>query len=132
MKRYASSKASCATVTSFGVVTARKAGKATITVTTANKKKAKIVIQVVDPSAPTKVALNKTGAVKLKKGKTLQLAATLSPDTATSALTWTSSNKKIAKVSKSGKVTALKTGTATITVKTRNGKAAKVKIKVVK
>ena len=60
------------------------------------------------------------------------LSAALSPDYAVSALTWSSSRRKVAKVSSKGVVTALKKGTTTVTVTTYNGKTAKVKIKVVK
>ena len=112
-----------------GLVTPVKPGTATITVKTANGKKASVKVKVVAVK-PTKVKLDKTGTVTLKKGRTLQLTATLVPAGATSALTWSSSDKKVARVSKKGLVTAVKKGTATITVKTKNGKKAKVKIKV--
>ena len=79
--------------------------------------------------APKKVKLNKKKAV-LKKGKTLKLKATLTSKKSTTLLTWKSSNKKIATVSSKGKIKAKKVGTATITVKTHNGKKAKCKIKV--
>ena len=46
-------------------------------------------------------------------------------------IVWKTSKKKVASVSGSGAVTALRKGTATITVKTSNGKKATVKIKVV-
>ena len=85
----------------------------------------------VDPTVPTKVELNKAGTVKLKKGKTLRLTATVYSDTAVTTLTWKSSNKKVATVNKNGVVKGVKKGTATITVKTKNGKTATVKIKVV-
>ena len=45
-------------------------------------------------------------------------------------LKWTSSNKKVATVNKNGKVTAKKKGTATITVKTANGKKYSCKVTV--
>ena len=51
---------------------------------------------------------------------------------AKSKITYSSSNKKVATVNSSGVITAKKKGTATITVKTANGKKAKLKIKVVK
>ncbi len=79
---------------------------------------------------PTKVTLNKTSAT-LTVGKTMTLKATLSPKKATSKLTWTSSNKKIATVDSSGKVKGVKAGTATITVKTANGKKATCKVTVI-
>ncbi|NLW79170.1 MAG: Ig domain-containing protein [Ruminococcaceae bacterium] len=68
------------------------------------------------------VKLNKT-AITLKKGRKITLKATISPtNTTDKTLKWTSSNPKVAKVSASGKVTALKKGKAKITVKTSNGK----------
>jgi len=131
VKSVTSSNKKVATVTSAGLVTAKKAGTATITVKTKNGKKATVKIKVIDPKAPTKVKLNKTGTVKLKKGKTLQLKATVLPDTAETTLTWKSSKPKVATVTQDGLVKARKKGTTTITVKTKNGKTAKVKIKVV-
>ena len=114
-----------------GELYTHKAGIATITVKTYNGKKATCKVTVVDPSVPTKVKLNKSGTVKLKKGKTLQLKATVSPSTAETTLTWKSSKKKIATVTQDGLVTAKKRGTTIITVTTGNGKTAKVRIKVV-
>lgn len=129
-----SSTTSVAKVSQKGVVTALKKGTAIITVTAENGKKATAKITV--KPAPSKVTLYKgskklkSGAtLSLKKGKTLQLKAKL-PSGTLSTLTWSSDKPKVAKVSKKGKVTALKKGTATITVKTANGKKAKVKIKV--
>lgn len=131
IKSVSSNNKKVAAVDSAGLVTAKKAGTATITVKTSNKKKATVKIEVVDPTVPTKVVLNKTGTVKLKKGKTLQLTATVYPDTAETTLKWSSSSKKLATVTSDGLVKAKKKGTATITVKTGNGKKAKVKIKIV-
>ena len=132
VESYKSSAKRIATVTASGLVTAKRAGNATVTVATANGYRATLVVKVVDPTLPTKVSLDRKGAVKLRPGDALQLTATLTPDTAVSKLTWKSSNKKVATVSKTGLVRAKKRGTATITVKTRNGKTAKVKIKVVR
>ena len=77
----------------------------------------------------TKIKLNKT-KLTLKVKKTVSLKATVTPANSSDKLTWTSSNKKIATVSSSGKVTAKKAGTVTITVKTASGKKAACKITV--
>ena len=73
-----------------------------------------------------KAALNKT-SLKLKKGKTYQLKTKNVKGT----ITWKSSNKKIATVSKKGKVTAKKAGSTVIkaTYK-KNGKVKTLKCKV--
>ena len=114
-----------------GTVTGMAEGTAMVTVKTYNGKKASVKIRVVDPYKPTGVKLDHTGTVVLNKGETLQLAATLSPETAQSELKWTTSNKRYATVGADGTVTGVAKGTATITVKTYNGKKATVKIRVV-
>ena len=113
-----------------GVVTPVKEGTATITVKTANGKKDTVKVKVVDPYKPAKVELDASGTVTLNMGETLELSAVLTPETAQTKLTWSSSSKKIAKV-EDGVVTPVKEGTATITVKTANGKKDTVKVKVV-
>ncbi|MBR3237773.1 MAG: Ig-like domain-containing protein, partial [Oscillospiraceae bacterium] len=118
---------SVAAVSKQGVVTPKRPGTAVITVTTANGKTAKATVTV--KAAPKKVSLNKSGTVTLKKGKKLKLKATLTKDTA-SALTWTSSKPKVASVDGKGTVRALKKGSAVITVKTFNGRTARVTIRV--
>jgi len=55
----------------------------------------------------------------------------LSSGSASNKLTFHSSHPGIAKVSKKGKVTARRRGKTTITVKTYNGKKAKLKLTVI-
>lgn len=79
---------------------------------------------------PTSVALNKT-TLTLDIGKTSNLKATVYPSNAANKkCTWSSSNTSVATVDSNGKVTAKKAGTATITVKTSNGKTATCKVTV--
>ncbi len=106
-----------------GKIKGLKAGQsAVITATTKNGKlTAKITVKV-NPIGVSKITLNRTSQ-SLSKGKTFTLTATVKPANATNkALTWISSNPKVATVDKNGKVTALKNGTATITCKSANGK----------
>ncbi len=121
-----SDKTSVATVSAKGVVTAKKAGTAKITATAGGKKAAcKITVK----KAPSKITLNaKKKAVK--KGKTYQLKVKLPKNTASNKITYSTSNKKVATVSASGKVKGVKKGIATITAKAFNGKKAKIKITV--
>ncbi|EOT28738.1 hypothetical protein C805_00259 [Eubacterium sp. 14-2] len=112
-----------------GKISAKKTGKATVTVK-AGSKKATVKVNVVSKAKKaTKVTLNKKKAT-LKVKKTLSLKTTLKPSSSTDTLKWTSSNKKVAKVDKFGTVTAVKKGKATITVKTSSGKKATCKITV--
>ena len=72
----------------------------------------------------------------LVKGKTATLKVSVNPSKAKKSVSYKSSNKKIATVSKKGKIKAKKAGTAkiTVTVKGKNGKkkTSYVKIKVSK
>lgn len=115
-----SSDKNVATVSASGVVTAKKLGTATITVTTADGGlKKTCTVNVV--KKVTSVELDKSAAT-LYLGKTLTLKATVSPSGATnSAVTFTSSDKKIATVNSKGVVTPVAPGTVTITVKTSDG-----------
>ena len=61
-----------------------------------------------------KVKLSKTKAV-IEKGKTLTLKAKVYPTTEDQSVTWKSSDKKVATVTKAGKVKGVGAGTATIT-----------------
>ena len=67
----------------------------------------------------TKVTLT-AGKSTLTVGDTTTVTATLEPSGATSALTYTSNNDKVATVDAKGLVTAVAKGTATINVKTAN------------
>ena len=125
-----SSKAKVATVDGSGVVTALSEGKAKLTVTTANKKKATIAVKVVDPNKPMGVSIAQGGAVALNVGDALQLSAALSPETARTVLTWKSSKAKVASVDGNGVVTALAKGKAKITVTTANRKKATIAVTV--
>ena len=135
---WSSSNKAVATVTSGGKVTAKAAGTATITCTAkdGSGKKATCRVTVTNP-APTVVKvtgikLNKTGAT-LVKGDALTLKATVTPTNASNrAVTWKSSNTRIATVSGTGKVTAKAVGTVTIscTAKDGSGKKATCKITV--
>ena len=105
-----------------GKVTALKPGTVRIIVKTSDGgKTAECQVTVVAKVYPvTGVTLDKTSA-ELTEGDELVLAATVSPTNATNKnVTWTSSDETVATV-KDGKVTALKPGTAKITVKTEDG-----------
>ena len=73
------------------------------------------------PVLVTGISLNNSN-LSLYTGKTATLTATVTPENATNkAVTWKSSDDTIATVDNNGKVTAVKEGTATITVTTEDG-----------
>lgn len=111
---YASSNKKVATVSKSGVITAKKAGTAKITVKSGKKK---FVVTVTVPKTKTTAIIGVPATINVKKGKTYTLKAKLSPKGSEEKLTYSSSNKKIATVSKSGKIKGVKKGTVTITVK---------------
>lgn len=79
--------------------------------------------------AVTSVVLDKT-SLNLNVGDSETLVATVKPDNATDkTVTWTSSDEAIATVDETGKVTAVKEGTATITAKAGE-KTAECKVTV--
>lgn len=80
----------------------------------------------------TKVKLNRT-SLKLNKGKSYQLKATVTPTNATNKkLTWSSNRKSVATVNSKGKVTANKKGSCVIKATAKDGskKSATCKVTV--
>ena len=111
---FTSSNKNVATVSKDGTITAKKAGKANITVK-AGKKKVTVKVTV---QAPAPTGINGVPATKtLKKGKSFTIKPKLTPSGAEAKITYSSSNKKVATVNAKGKVTAKGKGTAVITVK---------------
>lgn len=125
--QWSSSAPKVAYVSQTGKIKARKKGKATITVKSANGRQATCRITV--KKAPKKVSFRQK-SLTLKKGKKVTLKVKLPAGTASRKLTFSSSKRSVAAVSASGKVTAKKAGTARITVKTYNGKKARITVKV--
>lgn len=117
--KWSSSDTSVVTV-SKGVVTAKKAGSATVTVTTVDGGyKAVCNFTVYVPVTGVKVAASK---LKIPKGQSRLLTASVLPSNATNkTVSWSSSNTSVAKVSSSGQITGVSKGTVNITAKTADG-----------
>ncbi len=121
---WASSKQSVATVSDAGKVTAVGEGSANITASV-DGKSASCAITVTKPEVPVvhveSVTVDKTDA-HLQIGQSLELTATVLPDNADDkSVAWKSTNPEIAEVDQSGKVTAISSGTVTITVTAMDG-----------
>ncbi len=125
-----SSNKKVASVTQSGTIKAKKKGKATITVKTVNGKKAKCNIKV-KIYKPKSVELNYSSYM-LAVGEKVKLTKKVKPLKASQKVTWKSSNKKKASVSKTGLVKAKKPGSCYITAKTKNNKKASCSIVVKK
>ena len=111
-----SSNPKVASVDGKGVIKAKKAGKARITVSTANGIRKNINVQVVNKKITVaKITLSQKKAT-VKKGRKLKLRAGIAPvNAANKKLTWKSSNPKVASVNSKGVVTAKKPGKVKIT-----------------
>ena len=127
--RYYTSNKKVATVTNKGVINAVAPGSCTIYVMANNgvRKSVKVTIT----AGPTSVSFKKK-SYSVKVGKSLKLAdqVELQPSGVATTLTWASSNKKIATVSKKGVVKGVKKGKVTITVTTANGLQKTIKVTV--
>ena len=114
----------------------KSTGKVVITIVTAKKQKKTIQVNVQKGSVaawsligvPEKVTLK----LKPQKKKVYQLKPVVTPVTCKTKVTYSSSNKKVATVSKTGKITAKKAGTAVITVKVGKKISAKCIVTVKK
>lgn len=124
-----------ATVDQAGNVRGLKAGSTTVTVFSEDGGfESTATVTVTKPVSVTGVKLNQSSATMKLKAKSMKLEPTVSPALATNrAVTWKSSDSKVATVSASGVVQFLKVGTAQITVTTVDGtKSATCKVTIVK
>ena len=119
------------------IVAQRIAGNAVITVKLASGKTAKFTVRVqrTDVATTAITVTNKatrrrlTGTVNLKLRKNLALGVGLTPLTSTQRVTYSTSNSRIASVNSRGVVTARRTGTVTITVRSGR-KIARIRVRV--
>ena len=124
---WSSSNSGVATVEN-GVITAKKAGTATITAKTENGITAVCQVKVNDVTVKS-LSLNEE-SISMEEGDTVDLVAAVLPeDAANKTVTWKSSNSNIATVS-NGTVKAKSKGTATITATTVNGISASCSVTV--
>lgn len=112
---WSSSNDEIASVDQSGVVTGKKKGTATITVSSENGKSATCTVTVTDTPA-TSVTITQPSSTTLNVGESIILAATVAPANATvKTVTWTSSKTSVATVDQTGKVTAVGAGSVEIT-----------------
>lgn len=124
---YSSSNKKVATVSSKGVIKAKKAGTAKITVKSGKKK---VVVTVKVTGVKTTNLSGVPAAKNVSKGKSFKIKAIATPKNTDEKITFKSFNKKVATVTSKGVVKGLKKGAATITVQSGSKKmTCKVTVK---
>jgi hypothetical protein len=120
---YKSSNLRVAKVYASGKIRGVAPGRCKVTVTSGRiSVKVTVTVTGVDATAIRHVRT----AYTLKKGRTRQLYPKLTPANATSRIRYKSSNKKVVTVSPTGKLTAKRKGTATITIRAVNLESASI------
>ena len=122
---WTSSDNSIISVNEKGVVTPHKVGKAIITATTSNGKKASCTFTVTNNIVmPTSVRINKS-QIEVKKNGKIGLTAVIQPSNATNQkVTWVIENGNLASINEQGVITGKSDGVTRVTAKTVNGKTA--------
>ena len=116
--KWTSKKKTVATVTQDGMVTGKAVGNSTIMAASKNGKSAECLV--VCQAKITGITVNPVTA-SIPVGGTIQLTATIAPNTVTEKITWKSSNTYVAKVDRNGLVTGVGNGRITITAQNPAG-----------
>lgn len=128
---WSSSNTKVATVSSTGVVKAVRKGSAVITCKSKDGSNITAKCTINSVIMVSSIKLNKKTATIKRKGK-ITLRATVGPATANNkAVTWVSSNKKIATVTTSGTVVGKKKGRAVIKCKAKDGSGKYAKCTII-
>ena len=128
---YKTSNKKIATVSKTGILRTKKKGTVTITAIAKNNKKAKAAMTLTVGKVVKTLKFKEGTKKTVTAGSKFTLHPTYKPkDAATKAVTWKSSNTKVATVSSKGKVTTKKDGTVTITATAKDAGKKKATFKV--
>lgn len=128
---YKTSNKKIATVSKTGILRTKKKGTVTITAIAKNNKKAKATMTLTVGKVVKTLKFKEGTKKTVTAGKKFTLHPTYSPKKAsTKAVTFKSSNKKVATVTSKGKVTAKKAGKVTITATCKDAGKKKATFKV--
>lgn len=131
--KYTSSDSSVVSVDQTGKITAKKKGQATIKYITIGKYYCYATVDVIVGKKVSRVKTGETDdTLRILNGENYQLKAYASPSSATKkTLTYQSSDTSVVTVSSEGLITALKRGTAVVTIKSTDGSGKYVRLKVI-
>ena len=125
---FASSDDTVLTVSAEGVVTAVKAGTATVTVTSVDNPEVKDTLEITVYVNVATITIS--NAATMNVGDAFDLACTVAPEDATNKeVEWSSSDSAILLVS-NGKVTAVKAGTAKLVATAKDGSEVKAELEI--
>ena len=117
---WSSSDSEIASVDQIGKITAHKVGKCTITAKTKEERSTVAGMCDVIVLKPVESISVTPSSKTLKVGESVTLTATVAPENASeNGVTWSSADTNIATIDATGKVTAKKKGTCTITAQTK-------------
>ena len=117
---WSSSDSEIASVDQMGKITAHKVGKCTITAKTKEERSTVAGMCDVIVLKPVESISVTPSSKTLKVGESVTLTATVAPENASeNGVTWSSADTNIATIDATGKVTAKKKGTCTITAQTK-------------
>lgn len=123
-------KASPYGTASVSLKAGKKTGKATVKITLASGKQLKLTIKVQSGKVRAKkVSLACGRRLTLRKGQVVSIGASVTPITTTDKVKYSSSNRKVAKVTNGGVITARKKGKTVITVRA-GSKIVRIKVTV--
>lgn len=130
---FRSADSSIATVDNEGVVTAVGGGLTDIYCTAQDGSEVSFKVVVIEKGKnfPAERVYFSVEEYTLEKGETWHLPAMIYPSRCTYTVKYRSSDKKVAKVVKTGDVTAVGAGVCTVTITTNNGLSASIKITVI-
>lgn len=130
--QWTSSAKTVASVTGSGKVTGYAEGETYVTAATTDgsNKKARCLVKVMEAVPASSVLIAQTN-LTMKKGDTTKLSYTVLPENNSDSIKMASDNKRVATVTSAGKIKAVGTGTANITITTTSGVTATAVVHVV-
>lgn len=130
--KYSSENPEIAMVDAKGRITALTSGKTKINVTAKDNsgKKQVVVVSIREYISSTGISLSNT-SLTMGIGDRQSIIYSITPSGTDDKVKWSTNNRVVANVNKSGLITALSPGTAVITATTTSGRTAQVQVTVV-